>query len=291
MVDIGPGAGVHGGEIIYCGDVEGLISCEKSVTGNFLSGRDKIEVPKQRRKGNGKSIKIVGAKQNNLKNIDVTIPLGTFTVVTGVSGSGKSSLVNMIARFYDARSGEVRIDGAPIAEYTKEALGKKIGIVPQKAVLFKGSVRDNMRWRDGSASDEEIMHALKIAMADGFVSEKDGLDTEVSGGGKNFSGGQRQRLTIARALVGSPEILILDDSASALDFATDASLRRSIRENLSGMTVFIVSQRTASVMHADKIVVMDDGRAVAQGTHDELMQSSEIYKEIYDTQFKKEAEA
>jgi ABC-type multidrug transport system fused ATPase/permease subunit len=195
--------------------------------------------------------------------------------------------VNLIPRFYDATSGEVRIDGSPIKEYSSSALRKKIAVVPQKAVLFSGTILENMLWGNEEATDEEIMRAVEIAQATNVVLDKGGLDGRIEQGGKNLSGGQRQRLTIARALVKSPEILILDDSASALDFATDAALRQAIAT--LDNTVFIVSQRTSSIMHADKIILLDDGEISAIGTHAELMECSEIYREIYYTQFEKES--
>ena len=181
----------------------------------------------------------------------------------------------------------VSLFGVPVSEYSKEAITSMVSIVPQRAVLFSGSIGDNMRWGAPNATDEEIFRALKIAQAEDFVLEKGGLDARVEAGGKNFSGGQRQRLTIARALVKKPEILILDDSASALDFATDAALRKSLR-TLSDTTVFIVSQRASSVMAADSILVLDDGKCVDAVTHDELLARSPIYREIYESQFKKE---
>ena len=180
------------------------------------------------------------------------------------------------------------IDGVSAADYRLDALRQKVGVVPQKAVLFKGTVRDNMKWRDKNARDEEIMRALELAQAKDIIEKKEnGLDSEVEQGGQNFSGGQRQRLTIARALVGEPEILILDDSASALDFATDAALRKALK-TLKNTTVFIVSQRTSSIMHADKIIVLDDGRTAGTGTHAELLETCAVYREIYESQFRKE---
>ena len=208
--------------------------------------------------------------------------------IIGGTGSGKSSLVNLIPRFYDATEGVVSLFGAPITEYSKEAIASMVSVVPQRAVLFSGSIGENMRWGAPNATDEEIFRALRIAQAEDFVLEKGGLDAKVEAGGKNFSGGQRQRLTIARAIVADPKILILDDSASALDFATDAALRKSLR-SLTDTTVFIVSQRASSVMAADKILVLDDGRCVDIGKHDELLCHSPIYREIYESQFKKEA--
>jgi len=211
--------------------------------------------------------------------------------VIGGTGSGKSSLVNMIPRFYDATEGEVLLFGKPVGDYAPGAISEAIGVVPQKAVLFSGSIRDNMLWGDGDATDEEIYRALDIAQARAVVDEKGGLDARVEGGGRNFSGGQRQRLTIARALVGDPKIIILDDSASALDYATDAALRTAIRNMGGGATVFIVSQRAASVMYADKIIVLDDGEAVGIGTHGELYDSCPVYREIYESQFSGEVRA
>ena len=231
------------------------------------------------------------AAENTLTGISFTAKRGDVIGVIGGTGSGKSSLVNLIPRFYDVTGGEVLIDGTNVKEYNTEALRSKIGVVPQKAVLFKGTVRENMKWRDENATDEEIFSALDIAQAREIIDSKpNGLDTAVEQGGRNFSGGQRQRLTIARALVGSPEIVILDDSASALDFATDAALRKALRK-LENTTVFIVSQRTSSIMHADRIIVLDDGHAVGVGTHAELLESCEVYREIYDSQFRREGKA
>ena len=195
----------------------------------------------------------------------------------------------MIGRFYDAYQGEVLIDGKNVNSYEFDYLRERIGMVPQRAVLFKGSLRENMRWGDKEASDEEILKAIDIAQAtDVLKSKKEGLDFEIEEGGKNLSGGQRQRFTIARALVGKPEILILDDSSSALDYATDARLRRALSTLEYNPTVFIVSQRTASIAHADKIIVLDDGKIVGIGKHDELLSSCLVYSEIYNSQFKKE---
>ncbi len=226
--------------------------------------------------------------ENSIAGISFKAEQGETVGIIGGTGSGKSTLVNLISRFYDATEGEIYLFGAPIKEYTKSALTSKIGVVPQKAVLFSGTIRDNMRWGNPDAKDDEIMAALKIAQAEGVAHDKGGLDGKVEAGGKNFSGGQRQRLTIARALVSDPDILILDDSASALDFATDAALRAAIKE-LKNKTVFIVSQRASSVMYADKIIVLDDGECVDIGTHEELIARSPIYKEIYESQYKKEA--
>lgn len=226
-----------------------------------------------------------GASEEALSDITFTAKKGETIGIIGGTGSGKSSVVNMIPRFYDATSGEIRINGTDIKEYRLDELRQSIGIVMQKAVLFKGTIRDNMKWGNEEATDEDIWEALDIAQASEFVKGKDGkLDTVVEQGGKNFSGGQRQRLTIARAIVRKPDILILDDSSSALDYATDARLRKAIGQMAGNTTVFIVSQRTSSLRHADKIVVMDDGRIVGMGTHEELLKSCDVYKEINDSQ-------
>lgn len=231
-----------------------------------------------------------GAGDDALTGIDFKVMPGETVGVIGGTGSGKSSLVNMIPRFYDASAGQVLVDGRDVKEYTLHSLREKVAVVMQKAQLFKGSIRDNMKWGRQDASDDEIMAALEVAQARPFVEEKSGkLDAFVDQGGKNLSGGQRQRLTIARAIVRRPDILILDDSASALDFATDAALRRSIREMTPSPTLFIVSQRAASLMHADRIVVLDDGCVAGIGTHEELLLTCEVYQEIYYSQFKREA--
>ncbi len=229
-----------------------------------------------------------GAGADSLMDIHVEVKKGETVGIIGGTGSGKSSLVQMIPRFYDATAGKVLVDGKDVKTYEPEALRKKIGVVPQKAVLFRGSIRENICWGREDATDEEIWSALTAAQAKSFVEEKEGgLDFMIAQGGKNLSGGQKQRLTIARALVKQPEILILDDSASALDYATDAALRQSIKKLDKDMTVFIVSQRTASVLHADKIIVLEDGEVAGIGTHDELLASCSVYKEIHDSQISK----
>ncbi len=236
------------------------------------------------------SFRYKNAGAESLLPVTFTAKHGETVGIIGGTGSGKTTLVNLIARFYDATGGEVKIDGRPIAEYTREALAKKIGIVPQRAVLFHGTVRENMRWRDENADDAEIYRALDMAQIKDSVEEKGGLDFCLEEGGGNLSGGQKQRLSVARALVGKPEILILDDSSSALDYATDAALRHAIREGSDAATVFIVSQRTASLMHADKIIVLDDAAPVGMGTHEELLRTCEVYREIHESQFGKESD-
>ena len=225
-----------------------------------------------------------GSGGNVLHNISFSAERGETVGIIGGTGSGKSSLVSLIPRFYDASSGEVRVDGKDVRSYEGERLKERCGVVPQRAVLFSGTIRDNMRWGKNDATDEEIVEAIKTAQGEDIINAKGSLDGEVTEGGKNFSGGQRQRLTRARALVRKPEILILDDSA--LDYATDASLRMAIRGMQNPPTTFIVSQRAASVMHADKIIVLDDGEAVGIGKHDQLLENCEVYREIYDSQFK-----
>lgn len=235
------------------------------------------------------ALKYQGAAEEALTDISFTVQRGQTIGIIGGTGSGKSSVVHMIPRFYDAASGSVCVDGRDVRTYPLTELRDKVGIVMQKAVLFKGTIRENLCWGKKNATDEELWQALKIAQAEEFVREKAGqLDAEISQGGKNLSGGQRQRLTIARAIVKKPEILILDDSASALDYATDAKLRGAIRNMPGNPTVFIVSQRTASIMHADQIVVLEDGEVAGLGTHEELLESCEVYREIYESQFKKE---
>lgn len=233
-------------------------------------------------------IRYPDAAQEAVSDITLNVRPGETIGIIGGTGSGKSSLVNLIPRFYDCSSGAVYVDGRNVCTYGLTELRDKIGVVPQKSVLFAGTIRSNMQWGKPDATDEEIFAALEIAQAKDVVSKKEkGLDTEVEQGGKNFSGGQRQRLTIARALVKQPEILILDDSSSALDFATDAALRMDIGSMKHKPTLFIVSQRTSAIQYADKIVVLDDGSVVGIGTHEELMNTCEVYREIYDSQYKR----
>ncbi|MDE6749405.1 MAG: ABC transporter ATP-binding protein/permease [Lachnospiraceae bacterium] len=226
-----------------------------------------------------------GAGAESLSDIDFKVKRGQTIGVIGGTGSGKSSLVHLIPRFYDATKGSVKIDGKDVKDFSMEELREKIGMVMQKAVLFQGSIRDNLAWGKQDATTEEMNRALEISQAKEFVDAKPGgLDEPIAQGGKNLSGGQRQRLTIARAVVKQPEILILDDSASALDYATDAKLRKAIREMGDGTTVFIVSQRTSSIQHADQIIVLDDGRMAGIGTHEELLETCEVYQEIHYSQ-------
>ena len=233
------------------------------------------------------ALKYSGAGDTSIAGVSFKAYRGQTIGIIGGTGSGKSSLVGLIPRFYDATEGEVLIDGVNVKDIKLEELRDKVGIVMQKAVLFKGSIRNNMQVAKQDATDGEIDEALAIAQAKEFVDKKDGrLDYMIEQGGKNLSGGQRQRLTIARAVVKKPDVLILDDSASALDFATDAALRKSIRTMPNNPTVFIVSQRSASLMHADKIIVLDDGNVAGIGTHSELLANCEVYREIYNSQFK-----
>lgn len=227
-----------------------------------------------------------GAGAPSLENIDFSAEMGSIVGIIGGTGSGKSSLINMIPRFYEASEGEVFVLGRAVADYDLDTLRESIAIVPQKAVLFKGTVRSNLLWGKGDATDEEMWEALSLSEAADFVLDAGGLDAPVEQLGRNFSGGQRQRLTIARALIRRAPIIILDDSASALDFATEARLRRSIASLDYAPTVFIISQRMSSIAHADRIIVLDSGEAVGIGTHEELLKSCSVYREIYDSQFK-----
>ena len=236
------------------------------------------------------SLTYKGTSDTSLSDINFCAEKGQTIGIIGGTGSGKSSLVNLIPRFYDATDGTVKINGRDIKEYQTENLREHIGVVLQKAVLFKGSIADNLRWGKEDATEQEMYEALDISQAREFVDTKQGgLEFQIEQGGRNLSGGQKQRMTIARALVRKPEILILDDSASALDFATDAALRKSIKEMKNQPTVFIVSQRAASIQYADQIIVLDDGAMAGIGTHEELLKDCPIYQEIYYSQFPKEA--
>lgn len=231
------------------------------------------------------SLTYAGASAPSLENINFIARRGETIGIIGGTGSGKTSLVNLIPHFYDATLGEVLVGGKNINTLDTEKLRKRIGIVPQKALLFRGTIRENLLWGDKNATDDAIAEALEASQSAGFVSEKEnGLDEIVEQGGRNFSGGQRQRLTIARALVRRPELLILDDSSSALDFATDAALRHAVKQLPYKPTTFIVSQRTSSLLGADRIVVLDDGKQVACGTHEELLETCEVYREIHESQ-------
>ena len=232
-----------------------------------------------------------GGGEESLTDIDFTVKKGQTIGIIGGTGSGKTSVVNLIPRFYDATKGTVFVNGRDVKTYDTKELRKMIGIVPQKAVLFHGSIRENLLWGNEDATDEEIEQAIEISQAKEFLDTKEGrLEFKILQGGKNLSGGQRQRLTIARAIVRKPQILILDDSASALDFATDAKLRRAIREMAEDTTVFVVSQRTSSIQYADQIIVMDDGKVAGIGTHESLLAKNEVYQEIYYSQYEKKGE-
>lgn len=234
------------------------------------------------------SLRYQGAGAESLSDVTFTAKKGQTIGVIGGTGSGKTTLVSLIPRFYDATKGQVTLLGQPITAYSKDELNRHVAVVMQKAQLFKGTIRSNLLWGNENATDEELWHALSIAQSEDFVRQKpDKLDDPVEQGGRNLSGGQRQRLTIARALVGHPDILILDDSASALDYATDAALRKALRTLPAETTLFIVSQRTSSLRHADQIIVLDDGHVVGIGTHDALMQTCEVYREIHESQFRK----
>lgn len=227
-----------------------------------------------------------GASEEALSDIDFVAERGQTIGIIGGTGSGKSSVVHLIPRFYDVSSGAVLVNGRDVRDYEPSELRGKIGIVMQKAILFAGTIEENLRWGKPDATEEELWHAIEVAQATDMV--KDDLKSRIEQGGRNLSGGQRQRLTIARAIVRDPEILILDDSASALDFATDAKLRAALRQLGKDKTIFIVSQRTSSIQFADKIIVLDDGRTAGIGTHEELLQSCGVYREIYESQFKRE---
>ena len=268
--------------------------------GNMLLSKESVYSDTENRQ-NGQEIPAVefdhasltykGAGGESLTDITFRAMRGQTIGIIGGTGSGKSSLVNLIPRFYDVTNGQIRIFGNDIRDYKIESLRSRIGVVLQKAVLFKGTIAENLRWGNESASDDELEEALKISQAKEFVDQKPGrLEFQIEQGGRNLSGGQKQRLTIARALVRKPDILILDDSASALDFATDAALRGAIRSMKGNPTVFIVSQRAASVQYADQIIVLDDGEAAGIGTHEELLASCPAYQEIYYSQFPKEAQ-
>lgn len=271
---------------IACGNrVQSIFEMETSMVDGNGSGKEDTGYTVEFR---NVSMRYKGAGADTLTGIDFKAKPGDTIGIIGGTGSGKSSVVNLIPRFYDVTEGQVMVDGMDVRDYKITDLRDKIGIVPQKAVLFAGTVRRNLAWGKEDATEEEMQQALSVAQAAEVVDKKDGkLDAEVEQGGKNFSGGQKQRLTIARALVKQPEILIMDDSSSALDYATDAKLRQAIHNMPNRPTVFIVSQRAASIMYADKIIVLDDGTVAGAGTHEELLKDCSVYQEIYYSQFKR----
>lgn len=274
---------------VACGNrIQKVLEVEPSMENGSKECIEEKRTPANAVDFNHVSLTYSGAGAPSLTDIDLHVKTGQTIGIIGGTGSGKTSVVNLIPRFYDATQGNVLVFGKSVKDQDIESLRSQIAVVPQKAVLFAGTIRENMKWGKEDATDEEIMEALTIAQAAEVVQKKEGgLDAFVEQGGKNLSGGQRQRLTIARALVRKPRILILDDSASALDFATDAALRKAIREMKNAPTVFIVSQRTSSIRFADQILVLDDGKSVGVGTHDELLTTCSVYKEIYDSQYKK----
>lgn len=283
---------------IACGNrIQSIFEMQPSITDGSGQKVDKVQTDTADRSEEAEyavefshvGLTYVGAGDESLTDIDFKVKKGETIGIIGGTGSGKSSVVNLIPRFYDVTSGFIKVDGKDVKDYPLEELRGKIGTVLQKAVLFHGTIRENLKWGNPDATEEDLNRAITVAQAKEFVDNKEGrLDFEIEQGGKNLSGGQRQRLTIARAVVKKPEILILDDSASALDFATDAALRKAIREMEGETTVFIVSQRAASIQHADRIVVLDDGKIVGLGTSEELLESCEVYQEIYNSQFKKQ---
>ena len=283
---------------IACGNrIQSIFEMQPSITDGSGQKVDKVQTDTADRSEESEyavefshvGLTYAGAGDESLTDIDFKVKKGETIGIIGGTGSGKSSVVNLIPRFYDVTSGFIKVDGKDVKDYPLEELRGKIGTVLQKAVLFHGTICENLKWGNPDATEEDLNRAITVAQAKEFVDNKEGgLDFEIEQGGKNLSGGQRQRLTIARAVVKKPEILILDDSASALDFATDAALRKAIREMEVETTVFIVSQRAASIQHADRIVVLDDGKIVGLGTSEELLESCEVYQEIYNSQFKKQ---
>lgn len=283
---------------IACGNrIQSIFEMQPSITDGSGQKVDKVQTDTADRSEEAEyavefshvGLTYAGAGDESLTDIDFKVKKGETIGIIGGTGSGKSSVVNLIPRFYDVTSGFIKVDGKDVKDYPLEELRGKIGTVLQKAVLFHGTIRENLKWGNPDATEEDLNRAITVAQAKEFIDNKEGrLDFEIEQGGKNLSGGQRQRLTIARAVVKKPEILILDDSASALDFATDAALRKAIREMEGETTVFIVSQRAASIQHADRIVVLDDGKIVGLGTSEELLESYEVYQEIYNSQFKKQ---
>ena len=283
---------------IACGNrIQSIFEMQPSITDGSGQKVDKVQTDTADRSEEAEyavefshvGLTYASAGDESLTDINFKVKKGETIGIIGGTGSGKSSVVNLIPRFYDVTSGFIKVDGKDVKDYPLEELRGKIGTVLQKAVLFHGTICENLKWGNPDATEEDLNRAITVAQAKEFVDNKEGrLDFEIEQGGKNLSGGQRQRLTIARAVVKKPEILILDDSASALDFATDAALRKAIREMEGETTVFIVSQRAASIQHADRIVVLDDGKIVGLGTSEELLESCEVYQEIYNSQFKKQ---
>ena len=283
---------------IACGNrIQSIFEMQPSITDGSGQKVDKVQTDTADRSEEAEyavefshvGLTYASAGDESLTDINFKVKKGETIGIIGGTGSGKSSVVNLIPRFYDVTSGFIKVDGKDVKDYPLEELRGKIGMVLQKAVLFHGTILENLKWGNPDATEEDLNRAITVAQAKEFVDNKEGrLDFEIEQGGKNLSGGQRQRLTIARAVVKKPEILILDDSASALDFATDAALRKAIREMEGETTVFIVSQRAASIQHADRIVVLDDGKIVGLGTSEELLESCEVYQEIYNSQFKKQ---
>lgn len=264
--------------------VEEVLNMESSLIHKKSEGENESEYEIE---FNNVDFKYKTASEESLQNIDLKIKKGETVGIIGGTGSGKTSLISLIPHFYDATKGEVLVEGKNVQEYDDETLRDKIGFVLQKSVLFKGTIKENLKWGNENASEEDMIQALKTAQAYDVVLKKEkGLDSEVEQLGKNFSGGQKQRLAIARALIKKPSILILDDSSSALDYATDAKLRKELKKLNYNPTIIVVSQRTASIQHADKIVVLDDGKIDGIGTHKQLLNTSKVYKEIYDSQFK-----
>lgn len=276
---------------VACGNrIQEIFECEPGLVVNSCDTIEEKKTETEKVVFDHVGLAYPGASEESLTDIDFSVKKGEVIGVIGGTGSGKTSLVHLIPRFYDITAGELLVDGVPVKEYPLTQIREKIGIVLQKSVLFQGTIRSNLEWGKKDATEEEMWQALRIAQAEEVVKKKSrGLDEPVEQEGRNFSGGQRQRLAIARALVKKPEILIMDDSASALDYATDAALRKAIREELKDMTLFIVSQRAASVRNADKIVVLDDGKIAGIGTHEELIDGCDVYREIYESQYGKGA--
>lgn len=273
--------------IASMGRVGQILDTESSMTyGEITQGKDTDEILSFK----NVNLTYTGAGAPSLADISFSVKKGETVGIIGGTGSGKSTLVHLISRFYDATEGEILLKGENIKKWSKASLNKTVSIVPQKAMLFSGTIRSNLLYGNKNANDDELWEALKLAQSEDFVNEKGGLNAAVEQGGRNLSGGQRQRLTVARALCSDADIIILDDSSSALDFATDAALRRALKALSDKRTVFIVSQRTSSIAHADKILVLDDGILTGLGTHEDLLESCAVYREIHESQFKREVQ-